>query len=509
MTNTAHQPLEDAPSETPSALRVWLVLFAASLALYALTANRGAQWQDSGEHIWRVITGCVLNPRGLALSHPLHYYLARLAIAPGWFEPACAITLVSALFGAVAVANTYGCVLALTRNRTAAAIAAVSLATAHTVWQMATITETYTLVIALLSAELWAMVLFEKTGRPKFALLMALMNGLGIANHMLASLTTPLVLFVACHGLYRRRLTIIPLLGGMGLWLLGSFPYSAMCLAEWARSGDFSATLASALFGKDFASAVLNAAPTARNAAVTVGFVALNFPNLLLPLAAWGVQSVWRGGKYRLAYGYLFAALICHAIFAVRYKVVDQHTFFLPTYLLLCIFAGVRLAALLASSKKSTRRRIIATVIAALAITPIVYAVAPAAARSLHVLGGIERHKPYRDDYDYLLTPWSFAETSADRMSRHAVKLADDSAVIIVEDSMAEPAIRYQLRQQSRDNFVIPASDLGDIKAWASEHASFVLVPRDRNAPATPTPRGTWHRDGDLYTNTAPPQPPG
>ncbi len=501
-TMTNPQPTTHTPEDTPSALRGWLMLFAASFLLYGLTSNRGAQWQDSGEHIWRIITGNVLNERGLALSHPLHYYLGRLANAPGLRAPAHAITLVSALAGAVAVANAYGCVLTLTRCRIASAVAAISLALAHTIWQMATITETYTLVIALLSAELWALVLFQKTGKPKFALFMALMNGLGIANHMLASLTTPLVLGIAIGALMQKRLSIKHMLAGAGLWLLGSLPYSALVFTEWRSTGDLSGTLSSALFGRDFAPAVMQFLPNARNAAVTVSFVLLNFPNLLLPLAVVGMRSAWRNRKRRTDTWLLALVLVIHAGFAARYNVIDQHTFFLPTYLLLCMLGGVGLANLLDKATTARRRTIIMLAAASLAITPIIYAVAPRMARSLGVLSAIERHKPYRDDYTYLLTPWSFEETSADRMGRRAEELAADGAVIIFEDAMAKGALRYHLRRREPGVIkLMPASDVKDIQALAAKSVSIVLVPRDRNAPATPAPNGGWHRNGDLYTD--------
>ena len=78
-------------------------MFAAVLVLYAATANRGIQWQDPGHFILRVVTHEPFNPLGLALSHPLHHWLGRLAAAPGLLEPAFAVTLVSAVAGAVAV----------------------------------------------------------------------------------------------------------------------------------------------------------------------------------------------------------------------------------------------------------------------------------------------------------------------------------------------------------------------------------------------------------------------
>ena len=127
----------------------------------------------------------------------------------------------------------------LTRCRKAALLAAASLALANTFWQMATLTETYTLTAALLSAEVWCLVAYGQSGRVSALWAMALFNGLGIANHMLAALTTPVV---ACVVLYvflrtRRQNTLVgpkpveptfqsvrvhDVLIAAGLWLLGT-----------------------------------------------------------------------------------------------------------------------------------------------------------------------------------------------------------------------------------------------------------------------------------------------
>ena len=187
-----HQP--DAPRVWPG----WLVLFVVVGGLYTLTASRGPQRQDSGEQIWRIVTGQLSHRLGLALIHPLHHWLGRWVVSFDLLEPCFAITLISAFAGGLTIANVYGCVLTLTRNRWASWLAAGSLAVAHTHWQMATRTETYTLTTALFSAECWSLILFAMTRRPHRLLTAMLLNGLGLANHLLALLTTPVLIVIAC-----------------------------------------------------------------------------------------------------------------------------------------------------------------------------------------------------------------------------------------------------------------------------------------------------------------------
>jgi len=443
----------------------------------------------------------MLNPRGLALSHPLHYYLGRAAILLDVVPPAFAVTLVSALGGALAAANTYGCVLTCTHRRLPAVYAACSLALAHTVWQLATQAETYTLGIALLSGELWAMLLLARDCRARWALLLLALNGLGIANHMQAALTTPVVFGVVADLAYRNRLAWRTLVVGIVLWGVATLPYTGLVVSEIVQSGEVAATVRSALFGKSFAPAVLNVAPTTHHLRVTAAFVLLSFPNLLLPAAAVGMHRLWRRRRESFVGAAVLTGLVVHLLFAARYDVVDQHTFFLPTYTFLCVLGGVGLADAQVLLSPSRRRTVQAVAFAILAVTPAIYAIVPPVARSLGALNGLARNKPYRDDYEYLLAPWSLSDTSAQRMSTEAMELAGDRGVIIVEDSMARAALLYQrhVRGQS-DVVIIPAHELETDAALPDDRAA-VFVPLDRNHPSDLPGNRPWHRMGDLYVS--------
>jgi hypothetical protein len=500
-----------AQTRAQSPVRAWILVFAVAFVLFVATANRGAQWQDSGFHILRVVTGEPLNPLGLALSHPLHHWLGRAIVWARIFEPCFAVTLISVLAGAAAVANVYGCVLTLTRRQSASCMAAVSLAIAHTFWQMATVAETYTLAAALLSAECWCLVAFAAGHRPSRLWLMCLFNGLGIANHMLATLTTPVVAIVVLHAAWSKRVRVRHVMIGAVLWLVGSSLYGGMILTELIGSGDLGGTLHSALFGHAYAEKVLQVLPATRLLLIGAAFVVLSFPNLLPPSALYGIVRAGRSGVPVVARRALLAGLLIHLCFVARYNVVDQHTFFVPAYSLLAIFGGIGLGVVLARWRPRPRRVAIAATVLLLAMTPVIYVVAPRLARTLDVLKSVEHHKPYRDDYAYLFTPWSVAERSADRMSREAVDLAGDNGLILVEDPMAEFAVRYRAGRSGRASIEITHEITPDlIREAVGQARSIVLVPLDVNAPATPVPDKSWgwQRIGDLYQlGLAPPKP--
>lgn len=499
-------------------LGTWPVLFLASFAVYALTANRGAQWQDAGMFILRVVTGDLVGDYGLALSHPLHYWLGRLVVLPDLLEPAHAVTLISSLGAALAVANVYGCVRTLTGSGAAAVFAAASLALANTFWHLATISEVYTLSAGLLAAECWCLVAYARRRRPIYLWGMLFFNGLGLANHLQAVLTTPVLLVITFAAVRGRRLTLRDAAIGCALWVVGSLPYTGLALAVATESDDWGKTLSEALFGSGYGSNVLNLSLSGRILAVSFGAILYNFPNLLLPAVVYGITRKGQKqiGVPTLARRALLAALILHAVFALRYNVVDQHTFFLPLYVLLSVFAGVGAAATLRWGAGRRRERVWGIAVLLLAATPLVYWVACSVARKYDLLsvarkhgllGNIVHHKPYRDDYVYLLIPWSVVEDSAERMTSQAVDLAAPNGLIITEDSMARFALEYKKLRAGADELEVAQFNprraeklLQRIQQAARLGRPVVLVPLRVGEPEAETPIGYhWAAAGDLH----------
>lgn len=516
--------MSDTPA-TPTAARKpppracflvgWLAMFFAAGALYVVTANRGAQWQDSGEIALRIWQGELVNVRGLALTHPLHYWLGRMAIRAGQtLEPVFAITLISAVAAALAVANLFGCVLSLTWRLPAALFAAVSLAFANTFWRLATVTEVYTLTAALLAAECWALVALARTGGRWTLWLLFLLNGLSVANHLQGGLTTPVLLVVAGLAVRAGRVRWFDAAFGAVLWLLGSLPYTWLVVCEGLQTGQWAATLQSALVGERFGGKVLNTALSFRLVGVSAAFIAFNFPNLLLPAAAWGLARRPSTAGSSTARRPLLAILVIHAVFALRYNVPDQYTFFLPMYVLLCIFGGVGAAVLLEASSR-LRTPVIAAAVVMLAATPLVYHETTRHARQQGWFSASLHHKPYRDDYTYLFIPWAVVDRSADEMSRAAVELAAPDGLVIVEDSMARFAIEYRALREGWDKIDVrvwpgldhyeAAEDLS-LRAVATFYVDspVVLVPLNKHEPAVPPPMGQWYAEGEIFVLDVP-----
>ena len=269
--------------------------------------------------------------------------------------------------------------------------------------------------------------------------------------------------------------------------------------------GDLAGTINSALFGNAYTSAVLNLVPSWRQSAIIAAFILLSFPNLTLPFFVHGCRHIARRLVDRAPYRFVVAALVIHALFAVRYNVIDQHTFLLPSYVYMVVLAGVGWSAVLKKTSTNRRRRLILGTILLLATTPVAYLLVPSVARRFDILQDVAHRKPYRDDYAYLFTPWSVTDRSASRLGAHAIDLAGRHGLIIVEDGMTRPAVEYlRLRDDRTDLGVVEPSQNGQIDdrrirdlVAAGRHV--VLVPFDRNRPAISAPIGQWRRTGDLY----------
>jgi isoprenylcysteine carboxyl methyltransferase (ICMT) family protein YpbQ len=83
----------------------WVLLAAA--VLYVITVAPGPLWQDSGLIQIRVLLRDLHGHFGLALSHPLYYCIAIAFQGLPLAESAYKTNLVSAVFGAVTVANLF------------------------------------------------------------------------------------------------------------------------------------------------------------------------------------------------------------------------------------------------------------------------------------------------------------------------------------------------------------------------------------------------------------------
>ncbi|HSV27480.1 MAG TPA: hypothetical protein VLH60_06260, partial [Sedimentisphaerales bacterium] len=261
--------------------------------------------------------------------------------------------------------------------------------------------------------------------------LLALLNGLSIANHMWAILPLACYMVFVALLLKRRTIGLRELLICAALWVVGALPYIYIIIDEMLRTGQIGATLASAAFGKRWAGQVLNVSLTGRMALENIAFIILNFPTPNIALLFVGLFAIWKLSP-RSFVAIAFASMVLFFGFAFRYTVPDRHAFFFPFYIcaVLCIGAGVNHLDL------KYGRRSLRLAVLLLAFLPVgVYFVTPAIGRHVHPSLAERRQVPYRDDYDYWLQPWQIGYRGGEQFAVAALHQVEKNAVIYADST--------------------------------------------------------------------------
>ena len=220
-------------------------------------------------------------------------------------------------------------------------------------------------------------------------------------------------------------------------------------IAQQAAGGGILAAIKSALFGGagggtgGYQRAIM--AVRAGSLIRGGGYILYNFPNLALPLMLVGL---WRmRGKLPLA---LACALgwfaLIYFVFAIRYDVPDQFSFFLPFYVMVAVLAGLGLGWLRREgAARWAGRAAMITVV----ITPLVYLVAPMAWKALHLPIPGRKDLFYRDPVSYWQQPWKHSEDSAVRFARDALDQVPHGSTILADGTAYHP-LKWQQRVGGR-----------------------------------------------------------
>jgi len=386
------------------------------------------------------------------LSHPLFYMLAIAAkyIFPGEFG--YEVNIVTALISAVAVANLFLLLRLWLGSTLAGLVGALTLGLSHTFWRHAAIPETYNLVVALLVLELIMLLQYARTGRVVYLYLLSFVNGLAIANHMLASLA-----FI-CYLVLVVVLTVKKKVGGKDLalmvllWVIGALPYEYLIVKNILESGDLWSTMASAVFGASWRSDVLNVSLSGRIIKENLMWMTLNFPTPNVLLAFVGLWALYKVSPKRWFANVLLALLVLFFAFAFRYTIVDRYAFFIPSYCIVSILIGVGASRVL----NGKRAEILACVVVTLAFVAVpVYVAAPKVAKKLGIMSGRAREIPYRDDYVYFLRPWRTGYRGPEKFANEIFGMVEPDAIVYADGTTAPPLLNTQQIREIRQDVKI------------------------------------------------------
>ena len=428
--------------------RAWLAGFVIAQALYGATIAPGLLWGDSGEiQLHVLLDGWYVNGE-IARSHVLYYGIARCVYWLLPFEATVAANLVSAIAGAVTVANLSWLLATLCRTNVAVVCGTALLLVSHTLWQLSVSAEVVTLSTALLSAELALFVKLVETHRVRWLAAILFANGLGVSNHNFALLMWPVYWVIAvrwwsaCPPRRWRTTTI-----AVGALLLGMTPVLLLCLDDLTSRGSGWGTLESFLVGH-YGHKVVNFDHLPKLFIRSTAMTVMNFPTPLLLLAIPGLFRL-RDAARRPTCWLIWGATLMYLVFAVRYNVPDQHTFLVPVFLFVAMFAAIGIDRFL------TRCRSPALVVVVLALSvsaPFAYAIAPPLLRkSAPNISAIpSREVPYRDPLAWFLRPWRLGYDGTVRYAVETLSTLPADAWLVVDTTLCAPLNYVQVADALR-----------------------------------------------------------
>ena len=293
----------------------------------------------------------------LGITHPTGYptylMLTHLFTYLPFGDPAYRTNLASAVYAALAVMAVYWSGLLLGRWVVAAAVGALAFGLGTALWSQAVIAEVYTLNALLVSATILVLLLWRERRRDRYLLLSAFLMGLCLTNHLTSGLLLPAgVLFVALVD--RRKLVDARLvLKGVGLSLLGLTPYlylpirAAMDPPMDANNPTNLERFWYVVSGGNLTGSFFAFGPSELPGRMLFYWEHLlqNMPFLVVMVALTGAVVVLLKDRASGVFlGFLFFGWLFHA---VENDIPDIDLYFIPTYLVLSLWAAAGLGALL------------------------------------------------------------------------------------------------------------------------------------------------------------------
>jgi hypothetical protein len=438
--------------------RTWaILLFLAVLAFYFFTLQPSLAWGDGIRLQQEVVTaesfilaeiiGVEFAPDPLPFSrlgvaawdHPLYVMLGHtlLRLLPGVYD-LWLVNLLSAVFGAGAIALLFLLCARHTQSRSASLLAALALAVSHTFWWHAVTPEVYTLFAFLLLLALYWFDTYEQNGRFLYLFASALALGLGIANHLLAGLAIPaLILYLL---LARKSRRDFPLKLSQILWLgvaflLGLSPYLAQFL-RLLRSFSWPEVMGTAV-GMTFLQGSISFSPMLLAQSFASYLIFLFYQFLLLGVLL-GLYGWWAGRRaYPALWNKAAAFYLVYLAFGLIYRVSDQFAFFLGAHLFWAVAIAMGIAQLQAAVWPD-RRRLLAIILALpLLARPLFYETAPDLLRAAditeEVFGVPQVGSGVRDGLAYYVNPDKRGDVDAYAFGAQTLTYLPQDAIVIAE----------------------------------------------------------------------------
>lgn len=425
--------------------KLWVLIFVAATLLYALTAKRGVAWQDSGAYQWRAMHGEFIRDVPLCRSHPTY-------IAVGWGVLKASgnnltlLNVFSGLAAAMAMANLAAVGVLLTNRRTVTLIAVTALGLSHTFWWLATIAETYTLTIALMTLNLYLLVKFDQTSRRRFFYALVFVSGLGVSVHNFALLPIPIYFVYFVFMTRDKKLRLADWFLAAAIWTAGAAPLISITIYKAATQNISLPALLQDVFTGPYDTQVFNLRLMSRFFKPNAALTALNGFNLLWIPAIIGVWTLIRITPYKTKLSWVIIGItLIEIIFFARYFVPDQFMFVLPSMVMITLLGCVGLGQIV---RWGVVGKIVcgAILLFGLLQIPMYMGIS----RILSTTSYAERKvSSNRDEIRYWIIPWKHNENSAENWATAVMNNVPEGSTI-----HADTTTKYTLKLK---NFLNPS----------------------------------------------------
>jgi len=333
-----------------------LGVFALVLVLYLRTLAPTVLYLEDPELLDAVMLQMQVSVLGIAhpTGYPTYLLLTHLFTYLPFGDPAYRVNLGSAVYAALAVVAVYGAGLLLSRRAVAAASGALAFGLGTALWSQAVIAEVYTLNALLVSVTIVVLLLWREHRKDRYLLLSAFLVGLCLTNHLTSGLLLPASLLLVGLVDWRKLVDIRLVVKGVLLFLLGLTPYlylpirAAMDPPMEANNPTDFGRFWYVVSGGNLTGSFFSFGPLELPARMIFYWEHLldNMSFLVVMVGLTGaVILLLKDRAVGLFLVFLFFGWLFHAL---ENDIPDIDLYFIPTYLVLSLWAAAGLGTLLA-----------------------------------------------------------------------------------------------------------------------------------------------------------------
>jgi len=372
-----------------------------------------------------------------AWDHPLYIVLGHLLVkAFPFIDSLWLVNLISAIFGAASVALLFLLLYRTTGSHLASIYASLTLAVSHTFWWHSSTPEVYTLFVFLLLTSYYFFDQFERGKNLSHLVYSTFFLGLAASTHVLAFLVIPaLGLYYLPSGSYRNfHASHIKKLVAPSLGFLAGFALYTLQFIRMSANLPINQIMGPVV-GSTFLSQLDTFSPTLIGESLLnyLFFLTVQFGPVGLVLGGFGLRKVFQGKDFPSRK--IVFSFIVYALFGIFYRVTDQFTFFITSYVFWAMLMGIGSDYAFSLLPGKIRLLFPVTLGLLLAATPFFYVSLPrfAETNGIHddFVGIPKIGTGVRDGLAYYLTPYKRNDDSAYVFGEQTLlNLAPDSVVI-------------------------------------------------------------------------------